>query len=193
MPEFLNLLPPQQALTRLLEHLTIRPQPIEIDAASGLGRVTIAPIFAPHPLPSFSRSTVDGFAVRAADTYGASESMPAYLKLSGEIPMGAAPGFSIERAHCALIHTGGMLPDGADGVTMVEHTQTTGEGEVEVLRAVAVGENILKVGEDVQAGQEVIRGWNAFASGRDRRFDGARDYRVHVARRPRCWHPFQWG
>jgi len=156
MPEFLNLLPPQRALTRLLEHFMIRPDPEEVDTASALGRVTTGSVFALHPLPSFSRSTVDGFAVRAADTYGASESLPAYLKLSGEIPMGAAPGFSIERGHCALIHTGGMLPDGADGVVMVEHTQTSGAGEVEVLRAVAASENILKEGEDVQTGQEVI-------------------------------------
>ena len=185
MPEFLNLLPPEMALTRLLEHFSVRPEPEEVDAASALGRVTTGPVFAPHSLPSFSRSTVDGFAVRAADTYGASESLPAYLKLSGEIPMGAAPGFSIDRAHCALIHTGGMLPDGTDGVAMVEHTQTTGEGEVEVLRAVAVGENILKEGEDVQTGQEVIAAGTRLRPAEIGGLMALGITRISVARKPR--------
>ena len=185
MPEFLNLLPPQRALTRLLEHFSVRPVPEEVNTASALGRVTIGPVIAPHSLPSFSRATVDGFAVRAADTYGASESLPAYLKLSGEIPMGAAPGFSIEKAHCALIHTGGMLPDGADGVAMVEHTQTSGEGEVEVLRAVAVGENILKEGEDVQAGQEVIAAGTRLRPAEIGGLMALGITRIPVARKPR--------
>ena len=72
--------------------------------------------------------------------------------------MGAAPSFSLSPAECALIHTGGMLPEGATAVVMVENTQTASAQEIEVLRAVAVGENILKVGEDVSAGEEVISG-----------------------------------
>jgi len=94
--------------------------------------------------------------VRAVDTYGASDSLPAYLHLEGEVPMGAEAGLSLGAARCALIHTGGMLPEGADAVVMVEHTQSVRPGEVEILRAVAVGENVLKVGEDVGEGQEVI-------------------------------------
>lgn len=156
MPEFLTLLPPGEALTRFIAQLspTIREESVE--SASALGRVTAAAVTAPHPLPAFPRSTVDGYAVRAADTFGASESLPAYLEVAGEVPMGAAPGFSLTPTQCALIHTGGMLPPGADAVVMVEHTQLSRQGEVEILRAAAVGENVIAVGEDVSAGEVVI-------------------------------------
>jgi len=156
MPEFLRLLPPQEALERLLAQLDLQPQPEWVDTIHALGRVTAASVLAPHALPSFARSTVDGFAVHAADTYGASENLPAYLKLVGEVPMGAAPDFTVKKAYCALIHTGGMLPEGANAVVMLEHTQLVQTNEVEILGAAAVGENVLQVGEDVIAGQEVI-------------------------------------
>lgn len=156
MPEFLELLPPDQARSRLLENLPKAGKYETIPTSDSLNRILALAVNAPHPLPSFSRSTVDGFAVRAADTYGASDSLPAYLTEIGEVPMGAAAGFSLDPAQCALIHTGGMLPAGADGVVMVEHTQAARPGEIEVLRAVAVGENVLRVGEDVTQGQEIL-------------------------------------
>jgi molybdopterin molybdotransferase len=99
---------------------------------------------------------VDGYALRAADTYGATEALPAYLPLAGEVPMGAAPAFALPPGTAASIHTGGMLPQGADAVLMMEYTQESRPGELEVLRAVGAGENILKVGEDVAVGQEVL-------------------------------------
>ncbi len=157
MPEFLELVPPPEALERLLTHLTPQPEAEEIESKDALGRVVLVPQVAPHPLPSFPRSTVDGFAVRAKDTFGAGETLPAYLQLIGEVPMGAAAYFSISPAQCALIHTGGMLPKGTDAVVMVEHTQTAREGEVEILRAVAFGENVLNIGEDVLDGQVVLQ------------------------------------
>jgi molybdopterin molybdotransferase len=156
MHEFLNLLPPHQALNTFLENIPIYRDSVEVETTDALERVTAAPVIARAPLPSFPRSTVDGYAVRAADTHGASESLPSYLRVAGEVPMGSAPGFSISPEQCALIHTGGMLPAGADAVVMVEHTQSVREDEVEVLRAIAVGDNVLKVGEDVAVGQEVI-------------------------------------
>jgi molybdopterin molybdotransferase len=157
MPEFLQLLDPPEALKLFIETLPdqeIEAQPVTSSAA--LGRVLANPILAPHPLPNFPRSTVDGYAVMAADTFGASEGLPAYLTVIGEVPMGSAPNFQLTPSNCALIHTGGMLPDGANAVVMVEHTQSAREGEVEILRAAAVGENVLKVGEDVEKGQVVI-------------------------------------
>ncbi|HLF88753.1 MAG TPA: gephyrin-like molybdotransferase Glp [Anaerolineales bacterium] len=180
MPEFLTLLPPPDALARLLEHLSAHPVPEEIPTLNAFGRVTFAPITAPHPLPEFPRSTVDGYAVRATDTYGASESLPAYLRLIGEVPMGGSPGFILRPTECALIHTGGMLPDGADAVVMIEHTQAIQRfsesasqranepantqyascnmqyEEIEILRAAAGGENVIKAGEDVKTGEDVI-------------------------------------
>jgi molybdopterin molybdotransferase len=156
MPEFLKLLSPAEALETILGAFHAHPHPEEVPTAEACGRVNFDDVTAPIPLPSFPRSTVDGYAVRAADTYGAGEGLPAYLTLIGESPMGSAPSLSVRRATCALIHTGGMLPEGADAVVMLEHSQMARPGEVEVLRAAAVNENIIKVGEDVVRGQVVI-------------------------------------
>jgi molybdopterin molybdotransferase len=189
MPEFLQLLPPGEALSLLLTTLKdaqgagYQVPGEEIPIQQALGRVTAKPVLAPHPLPSFPRSTVDGFAVRAADTYGASEGLPAYLTIAGEVPMGAAPDFDIRPAECALIHTGGMLPSSADGVVMVEYTQSVRGGEIEVLRAVAVAENVLKVGEDVAPGQEVIPAGTRLRAAEIGGLVGLGLSRVHVARR----------
>lgn len=158
MPEFLTLLPPEEARALLLSYII---QPItgseRIDVSSALGRVVAEDIIAPHPLPDFHRSTVDGYATRASDTHGASDSLPAYLTLTGEVPMGDAPEFAIGEGQCALIHTGGMVPDGADAVVMLEYTQRTGTEEIEVFRAVAQSENTIHIGEDVAQGQTVLK------------------------------------
>lgn len=167
MPEFLTLLPPDQAREKLLAHL---PDPQidseTVEALDALKRIAAEDIFAPHPLPEFPRTTVDGYAVRAKDTFGASESLPAYLRLIGEVPMGDTPPFEIGTGQCALIHTGGMLPSGADAVVMLEYTQRVGTelvsqndqgaDEIEIFKAVAAGENLIRVGEDVAQGQLVI-------------------------------------
>jgi molybdopterin molybdotransferase len=156
MPEFLQLLPPYEALERLLTGLTLHVMMESQETASALGRVTAEEVVAPHPLPSFPRSTVDGYALRAQDTYGANEALPAYFNLVGEVQMGVAPLFELERGQCALIHTGGMLPEKADAVVMLELTQGVRQNEVEVLKAAAPGENVIKIGEDVAEGQVVI-------------------------------------
>lgn len=167
MPEFLTLLPPDEARALLLSHLpagTVEPESVGVTAA--LGRVLAEDILAPHPLPEFQRTTVDGYAVRARDTFGASDSQPGYLTLIGEVPMGDAPSFAIAAGECALIHTGGMLPTGADAVVMLEYTQAvassglrpgeSGRSEIEISRASAEGENIIRVGEDVAEGQLIL-------------------------------------
>jgi molybdopterin molybdotransferase len=169
MPEFLKLSPPTEALQTLLRALPDRELAAQnVDTALALGRVLAADVRAPHPLPEFPRSTVDGYAVRARDTFGASESLPGYLTLIGEVPMGAVPAFALTTGACALIHTGGMLPEGADAVVMLEYAQIVGDDlrvvpqrvtqkiEIEISRAVAEGENVLRVGEDVAAGQVVL-------------------------------------
>lgn len=165
MPEFLTLLPPNEARMLLLSHLAAPAiDPESIDMLHALGRFTASDIFAPHPLPDFPRTTVDGYAVRAKDTFGASDSLPAYLTLIGEVPMGDSPSFEIGAGQCALIHTGGMLPDGADAAVMIEYTQSIGKGgsrsasigEIEIFKSVADGENIIRIGEDVAQGQLVI-------------------------------------
>lgn len=156
MPEFLELLSPTNALQTLLSAIRPDIQSEEVDMADALGRITAQPVLAPHPLPQFRRSTVDGYAVRASDTFGAGEGLPAYLRVVGEVRMGQADPFQLESGECVLIHTGGMLPENADAVVMLEHTQAISPQEIEVYRAVAVGENVLKTGEDVSAGDVVI-------------------------------------
>jgi molybdopterin molybdotransferase len=166
MPEFLTLLPPDDARQKLLSYLSTRivdSESVSVDLS--LGRVTAQDIFSPHPLPEFTRSTVDGYAVKSKDTFGATDSLPAYLNLIGEVPMGAEPSFEIEAGQCALIHTGGMLPKNADAVVMLEYTQQTSEvskdlgglpSEIEIFKSVADGENVIRIGEDVAQNQLVI-------------------------------------
>ncbi|MCO5196476.1 MAG: molybdopterin-binding protein [Anaerolineae bacterium] len=156
MSEFLTLLPPPDALRLLLENLVIEPQPERVPSAESLHRVVVDSVIAPLNLPSFIRATVDGYAVHSADTHGAGESLPAYLKLVGEVRMGTMPVAPLQSGQCMIIHTGGMLPEGADAVVMVEHTQQALTDEIEILRAVGVGENVLNIGEDVRRGDEVI-------------------------------------
>ncbi len=157
MPEFLELLPPEEAYAKLVAHIPVAALGVErVPTAEAVGRVTARAVIAREPLPAFARSTVDGYAVRASDTFGASDSLPAYLRVIGEVPMGREAGYSLEAGQAVAIHTGGMLPAQADAVVMLEHTQTAGKDEIEVLRAAAVGENILKRGEDVQTGEEVL-------------------------------------
>jgi molybdopterin molybdotransferase len=99
---------------------------------------------------------MDGFAVRAADTFGASEGVPAYLEVVGEVLMGRAPSVQLEVGQCARIATGGMLPPGADAVVMVEQTQEVGPTTVEAYRAVAAGENVVQIGEDARTGEPIL-------------------------------------
>lgn len=157
MPEFLELLPPSRALAYWIDFILPGLKDSEwMETVNAVGRITARGITAPEDLPAFPRSSVDGYAVRAADTFGASETLPAYLTVRGEVPMGQRPPFDLQAGEAALIHTGGMLPSGSDAVIMLEYTQISREGEIEVLRAVAEGENVLKAGEDVRRGEEVI-------------------------------------
>ncbi len=156
MSEFFNVLPPEAALRTLLAAIRPAPQPETVPTPAALDRVTAAPVLAPASLPAFPRSTMDGYAVRAQDTFGASASLPGFLSVAGEAPMGRPPEVRVGPGQAAVIHTGGMLPEGADAVVMIENTQLSREGEIEVMKAVAVGENLLRVGEDIRAGEEIL-------------------------------------
>ena len=156
MPELFTVVTPAEALRRLHSHIGpgVGQERAKVNLA--LGRITSEDIYAPADLPSFPRSTMDGYTVIAADTYGASEAIPAYLKVIGEIPMGRPSGLSVDRGEVAKVHTGGMLAEGADAVVMVENTQVVDETTIEVVRPVAPGENALHVGDDVKAGQLLL-------------------------------------
>ncbi len=119
------------------------------------GRTVSETVIAREDVPGFNRSTVDGYAVFAGDTFGAGESLPAVLDCTGEVLMGqAAP--EIEPGQCCQVHTGGMLPPGADAVVMVENTEVLGS-QVHIYRQVAPGENVIHRGEDLQKGSPVLQ------------------------------------
>ena len=99
---------------------------------------------------------MDGYAVCATATFGASEANPAYLDISGSVVMGEIPGFSVRPQTAARISTGGMLPDGADAVVMIEHTQAIDETTIEVHRSVAPGQHMIEVGEDLKKGDTIL-------------------------------------
>lgn len=122
---------------------------------SALGRAPASPVISGSALPGFARSTVDGYAVRAADTYGASDSLPAYLDLAGAVKMGVAADVAVSPGTAVQIPTGAALPTDADAVVMVEYTQVTMPGVIEVTRPVAVGDGIVRADEDVAIGAEI--------------------------------------
>lgn len=114
------------------------------------GRILAKPLTAPGDLPHFHRTNMDGYAVRAQDTFGASASLPAYLTLVGTVEMGKQVKRRLKKGETMRIATGGMLPPGADGMVMVEYTEEMGDGTVEILRSVSPWENILRMGEDIR-------------------------------------------
>jgi molybdopterin molybdotransferase len=119
-------------------------------------RIPAAPVLAPHPLPGFARSTVDGYAVRAADTYGVSDGLPGYLDVIGAVRMGTAPDVAVGPGTVVSMPTGGVLPPGADAVVMVEYTQEAMPGTIEVIRPVAAGEGVVRADEDAAGGAELV-------------------------------------
>jgi molybdopterin molybdotransferase len=127
-----------------------------VPLAGALHRVPAGPVTAPHALPGFARSTVDGYAVRAADTYGVSDGLPGYLQLTGAVLMGAEPSVTVEPGAAVSMPTGGVLPPGADAVVMIEYTQQVMPGTVEVVRPVAPGEGIVRADEDAVPGAELV-------------------------------------
>ena len=139
-----------------------RRTPIEtVPLNEALRRVTAAPVTTPHPLPGFARSTVDGYAVRAADTYGVSDGLPGYLDVigavaMGTVPLGTGPDVAVRPGTAVAMPTGGAIPPGADAVVMIEYTAEAMPGTIEVVRPVAPGEGIVRADEDAAAGQQII-------------------------------------
>lgn len=136
-----------QPLNRPLEHV-----PLE----AALGRVLAGEIRAAEYVPGFTRSTVDGYAVCSADTFGCSDALPTLLSKAGEVRMGEEAGFAIKPGTCAAIPTGGALPPGADAVQMLEYAEEYGGGDIGILKGVAPGNNLIFRGDDVKPGDLVL-------------------------------------
>lgn len=181
--EFFTVKTVSQALTEfrpghrtVVEHVPL--------AAAG-ARVPADDVRAHQALPGFDRSSVDGYAVRARDTFGASEAIPAYLRVIGAVRMGTVAEDRVGSETAVAVPTGGMMPAGADAVVMIEHIQESMPGTVEVVRPVAPGENVVTSAEDARAGDTIV------AAGRPLRAQdvamlaaaGVREIAVHA--RPR--------
>ncbi len=152
-----NLMTADEALKLFIGRLQVKkPGEIIVNIADSLGMVLSKDITSPENLPHFSRSTVDGYAVAADDTYGASEGVPSYLDLVSEVVMGMESAFLLNKGYASKIPTGGMLPEGADAVVMFEHVQVIDTAMIEVLRPVAPGEHVIQKGEDVRKGETLM-------------------------------------
>jgi len=156
--QFLNVIDRDRAEARFRDAIELSPRGSEpIALAEALGRVLSEDIVSEVDVPSFDRSNYDGYAVRAADTYGAQEEFPRRLKLSTEVAAtGVVPNTQVDPGTALEIATGGMLPRGADAVVMVEHTETDAEGLI-VTKAVTPGFGVSFAGSDVMAGETVLR------------------------------------
>jgi molybdenum cofactor synthesis domain-containing protein len=143
---------------QLLEK-SFHPKPVgeeQVSISKAHDRVLAQDIASPMDIPSFSRSTVDGYAVKADDTFGASEDKPVSLSFCGQVAIGELPKVAVEKGLAAEIVTGAPLPDGADAVVMVEQTSRQGD-TVLVRRPVAGSENVMAAGSDIRKGKTVLK------------------------------------
>lgn len=153
---FRSLLGTFPALTRT-EHLA---------PGQACGRVLARDIPAEESIPPFTRSCMDGYALAAADTFGASEAVPAYLDVVGQVEIQNMPDFNLDRGQCAAVVTGSCLPEGADSVVMQEHCHPLGASALQVARPLAPGENVLYRGEDCAPGDTAVAAHSVLGSGR---------------------------
>ncbi len=158
MPELSDLLTPADARALFARHYTPRPRGTKrVPLAEAFGRVLARDIVAPEDLPEFDRSTVDGFAVWAGDTSKASAERPAVLTLVGDVQMGEPPTCVIQPGVAARIPTGGMLPEGADAVVMLEDVEARDTRTAAVRRPARPGDNVIRRAEDAKRGEVVLR------------------------------------
>jgi molybdopterin molybdotransferase len=152
--DFFTVTPLEEVFEYIRSFPVVSAENIPVTEATG--RILAEDIKAEEDIPGFARSTMDGYALCASSTFGASEGNPAYLTLTGAITMGEKPPDSITPGNTVRISTGGMLPDGADSVVMLEYATEIDGATLEVYRSVAPGGNVITKGEDVFAGQTLI-------------------------------------
>jgi putative molybdopterin biosynthesis protein len=184
--QFLQVIDRDEAERRFRAALQLRPLQAEtVPLNEGLYRVLAAEIKAPLDVPSFDRSNMDGFAVRAGDTYGASEDQPVTLKLNAEsLPPGVMPRIAVGPATATTIATGAVVPRGADAVVMIEHTDTD-DSNLIVRRPVTPGANITFAGTDIGRGESVLRAGQWLTSRETGVLAALGIAQVAVVRRPR--------
>src|SRR5262245_9200439 len=158
--QFLEVVSPEEARVRFERHLDLAPLPGEsVTLADARTRVLCGDVIAPVDAPPFDRSNVDGFALRAADTVGASEAGPKIFTLNVEvIACGHVPALTVMPGTCTAIATGGVIPRGADAVAMIEQTELIEEGpRIELRRAATPGQFVSYAGSDIARGETLLR------------------------------------
>ena len=128
-----------------------------VSLGTAMGRILAEDIAATEYVPDFDRSTVDGYAVRARDTFGCSDAIPAILPVQGEVFMGEGAEFALNPEECVAVPTGGAVPKGADSVVMIEFTEDYGDGTIGVGKSVAPGQNMIFQGDDVFPGKVILK------------------------------------
>ena len=128
-----------------------------VSLSAAMGRVLAEDIAAEEYVPDFDRSTVDGYAVRARDTFGCTDAIPAILPLQGEVLMGQGAEFSLQKECCVAVPTGGAVPEGADSVVMIEYTEDYGDDTIGITKSVAPGQNMIFRGDDVYPGKVILQ------------------------------------
>ncbi|HXW28442.1 MAG TPA: molybdopterin-binding protein, partial [Xanthobacteraceae bacterium] len=188
--QFLEVVSADEARARFERHLDLTPLGRErVALTAGLSRVLAAELHAPGDVPPFDRSNVDGFAVRATDTTGASDSRPRRLRLNHEVLVcGRAPALSVEPGTATAIATGGVIPRGADAVVMIEHTQLMDPADgpaIDVHRTVSPGQFVSYAGSDMARGETVLRKGARIGSREVGMLAACGFAEVEVVRRPR--------
>jgi molybdopterin molybdotransferase len=154
MKNFFQVTAPDDVIAMRNDFSPVKTEMISLDQANG--RVLAEDFISPENLPGFTRATMDGYAVKASSTFGASESGPAFLTIRGSVAMGAVPDFFVGAGEAARISTGAMLPDGTDAVVMIEHTQTLDGTTIEAYKSVAPGQHVIQADEDIAKGQPAL-------------------------------------
>ncbi|WP_028830062.1 molybdopterin molybdotransferase MoeA [Proteocatella sphenisci] len=145
----------KKSIDYIKENWEIKPETVSLNKA--YGRILFEDARSEEDVPNFNRSTVDGYSVIAADTYGASESIPTILSLKESVEMGRISDTKVKSGECAYVPTGGMIPEGADAMVMIEYTEIFGDDEVAVYLPVAYREGVTLKGEDVKSGSTVLK------------------------------------
>jgi putative molybdopterin biosynthesis protein len=157
--QFLEVVTRDEAAARFQRYIKLEPLGVQsVSLGEALGRVLARTVVSDVDVPGFDRSNVDGFAVVAADTYGAMEENTRDAALNDEVlEPGKAPAETVSPGRATIIATGGMLPRGADAVIMVEQTEATDDDRVEFRNSVAAGQNVTFAGTDIARGETVLR------------------------------------
>ena len=152
----LHVKTPEEVLALIdTEFVSVAQQEL-VSLGAAMGRCLAENIAATEYVPDFDRSTVDGYAVRARDTFGCTDAIPAILPLQGEVLMGEGAEFTLNSEECVAVPTGGAVPKGADSVVMIEYTEDYGDGTIGVSKSAAPGQNMIFRGDDVYPGKVVL-------------------------------------